>query len=159
VSRELLEDSLNIEQALEAALRGSLSVELDRVALRGSGTPPEPTGIKFTSGVNSHVPVAGPFSSYDDLIDAMLLNWQDNSPVTSAIVMSPLNLATLAKLKEGTTDAPLRKPDVLQNIPMMMTTSMDNDTAILGDFSKLIIAIRTQPRIEVLRELFAENMQ
>jgi len=32
VSRELIDDSVNIEQALEAALRGSLSVELDRVA-------------------------------------------------------------------------------------------------------------------------------
>jgi HK97 family phage major capsid protein len=40
-----------------------------------------------------------------------------------------------------------------------MTTSMDNDTCILGDFSKLVIGIRTSLRIEVLRELFAENMQ
>ena len=159
VSRELIDDSVNIEQALEAALRGSLSVELDRVALRGSGTPPEPKGIKFTSGINSLATVAGPFSDYDDLVDGMALNWADNSPITSAIVMSPFNLATLAKLKESTTDAPLQKPDVLQDVPIMMTTSMDADTAILGDFSKLIIGIRTSLRIEVLRELFSENLQ
>ncbi len=149
VSRELIDDSVNIEQA----------VELDRVALRGSGTPPEPKGIKFTSGINSLATVAGPFSDYDDLVDGMALNWADNSPITSAIVMSPFNLATLAKLKESTTDAPLQKPDVLQDVPIMMTTSMDADTAILGDFSKLIIGIRTSLRIEVLRELFSENLQ
>jgi len=158
-SRELLEDSINIEQALEASFRGALAVELDRVALLGSGTPPEPKGIYNISGVNSHGPIAGGFTDYDDLIDAMALNWADNSPVTSAIVMSPSNLATLAKLKESSTAAPLRKPDVLQNIPMMMTTSMDNDTVILGDFSKLIIGIRTSLRIEVIRELYVENMQ
>jgi len=158
-SRELIEDSVNIESALEAAFRGALAVELDRVALRGSGTPPEPKGIKFISGVNSFGPVAGGFVNYDPLIDGMSLCWEDNSSVTSAIVMSPANLATLAKLKEATTGAPLRKPEVLQNIPMPMTTGLDDDTVILGDFSKLIIGVRTSLRIEVLRELFAANLQ
>jgi HK97 family phage major capsid protein len=156
-SRELIDDSVNIEQALEAALRGALATELDRVALLGAGIAPEPRGIFNTVGVNSFT--SGTLDSYDDFIDAMKLNWEDDSPITSAIIMSPRSLATVAKLKEATTNAPLRKPDVLQDIPMMMTSSMDNYKAILGDFSRLIIGIRTSLRIEVLRELYAENLQ
>ncbi|MGH7847755.1 MAG: phage major capsid protein [Candidatus Binatia bacterium] len=158
VSRELVEDSLNIESALEAAFIGALSVELDRVALRGTGTPPQPRGIVNVVGINE-VPATGPFADYDDLIDAMAANWADNSPMTSAIVMSPFNLAALAKLKEQTTSAYLKKPDVLDGVPMMMTSSMDDDTAIVGDFSKLIVGIRTSLRIEVLRERYAEFLQ
>jgi len=157
VSRELLEDSVNIDQMLEASLRGAMAVEVDRVCLVGSGTPPEPKGIFFTSGINSLG--AAPFQDYDDLIDGMAECWEDNSPITSGIVLSPGNLALLAKLKESTTDAPLRKPDILQNVPILMTTSMDQFSAIIGDFSKLIIGIRTSLRIEILRELYAENLQ
>ena len=42
VSARLLEDSLNIEQALLHALRMSLALEIDRVALMGTGTGNEP---------------------------------------------------------------------------------------------------------------------
>jgi HK97 family phage major capsid protein len=157
-SRELVEDSLNIESALEAAFVGALSTELDRVALRGSGTPPEPRGIVNVVGINE-IPASGPFASYDDLIDAMGANWADDEPVTSAIVMSPSNLAALAKLKEATTNAYLAKPAVLEGVPMMMTSSMDEDTAIVANFARLIMGIRTSLRIEVLRERYAEFLQ
>ena len=73
--------------------------------------------------------------------------------------MSPANLASLSMLKEAVNLQPLRKPDILANIPMMMTKSVNEDTAFVGDFSKLIFGIRTQLRIEVLRELFAGNLQ
>jgi len=156
-SRELLEDSVNIEQALEASFRGAMAVELDRVALLGSGTPPEPRGIKNVVGINSYP--SGPFTNYDPLIAGMAMNWMDNEPITTAIVMSPANYAELAMLKEATTNAYLAKPPVLADIPLMQTMSMDDDTAIIGNFARLIIGIRTSLRIEILRELYAENMQ
>ena len=53
VSRELVEDSINIEAMLQACLAGALAGELDRVALMGSGTAPEPRGIFNTSGIGS----------------------------------------------------------------------------------------------------------
>ncbi len=165
VSRELVEDSVNIEDMLTAALLGGLSRELDRVALIGTGTPPEPRGISTTTNVGS-VAAAGALANYDKIIDAMYECWVDNSPVVNVAIMHPRTLATLAKLKETTTNAPLEKPEVLRAVPFMQTTSLSITEApgtasriILGDFSKLMIGIRTQLRIEVLRELYAANLQ
>ena len=53
ISRELLEDSINIGDILTGALANALALELDRVALLGSGTAPEPRGIFNTSGILS----------------------------------------------------------------------------------------------------------
>lgn len=51
VSRELLDDSLNLETELPRVLAAAMAVELDRVAFFGSGTPPEPTGIVNVTGI------------------------------------------------------------------------------------------------------------
>jgi HK97 family phage major capsid protein len=53
VSRELLEDSLNIGEALNMALAGAIGAELDRVCLMGTGVAPQPTGILNTAGINT----------------------------------------------------------------------------------------------------------
>jgi HK97 family phage major capsid protein len=156
-SRELIADSINIDQALETSLRNSLAAELDRVALIGSGVSPEPTGIFYTSGVNSFPGLV--LTDYDDFISSMALCWEDNSPNVSAIVMSPGNFATLAMLKEATTNAPLAKPEVLRDVPILQTTSVGGDKMVLGDFSQLIIGIRLSLRIEILREIYAEHYQ
>jgi len=154
-SRELIEDSLNIERALEASLRGAFAVELDRVALLGSGTPPEPRGIFNTVGVNSLPGIA--LVNYDPFIQAMAMCWADNSPNVTGVVLSPTNMGITMQFKESTTNAYMQKPAGLP--PFYMTSSMDDDSAVLGDFTRLIIGIRTQLRIEVLRELYAANLQ
>jgi HK97 family phage major capsid protein/HK97 family phage prohead protease len=165
VSRELVEDSLNVEQMLERAFAESMAVELDRVALIGSGTPPEPRGISNTSNVNS-VAGGGAQTNYDKLIDALYECWVDNVPVTSAIVMHPRTFQTYAKLKESTTDAPLARPPVLEGIPFLQTTGLSITEApgtasriIAGDFSRLMIGVRSSLRIEILRERYGEFLQ
>jgi hypothetical protein len=85
----------------------------------------------------------GPFTDYDPIVNAMALCCAANSPNVSAIVMSPVNIATLAVLSEVPTGQYLRKPTVMQNVPILITTGMDNNQVILGDFSRLIIGIRT----------------
>ncbi|MBE3589872.1 MAG: phage major capsid protein [Firmicutes bacterium] len=52
VSRELLEDSVNIEQALTTALTQSMAQEMDRAILFGSGSNNEPLGLTNVAGVN-----------------------------------------------------------------------------------------------------------
>jgi hypothetical protein len=79
-------------------LRGALAVEMDRVCLRGSRVAPEPLGLSG-SGINVQ-PALGPFTDYDPIVNAMALCWAANRPNVSAIVMSPVNIATLAVLSE-----------------------------------------------------------
>lgn len=165
VSRELVEDSVNIERMLETAFTGALSVELDRVALIGSGSAPEPRGISNTTNVGS-VAGGGALTSYDKVLDAVYEILVDNGAMPTAIVMPPRTQNALAKLKEGTTNAPLPKLPLIADIPMLATTSLPiNETPgtssrlIMGDFTQLLFGIRTSLRIEVLRELFAGNLQ
>ena len=51
VSRELVEDAPNVGQELSHAFAASFAVKVDKAALYGSGTDPEPRGVKNTSGV------------------------------------------------------------------------------------------------------------
>jgi HK97 family phage major capsid protein len=157
-SVEVLQDSLNIETALTNAFAGSMAVEVDRVALEGSGVAPEPRGIKNTAGVNELAAV-GAITSYDPLIDLMALLWADNVPQITGIVMNPAQAATLAKLKEATTNAPLAPPAALAGIPREMTTACGAGSIYLGNWAELWLGVRTALRIEVLKERYMENLQ
>jgi HK97 family phage major capsid protein len=95
---ELLEDSPNIESMLQRSLTGSLAVALDKACLVGTGQNNEPLGL-MGLGINT-VPALGPFQDYDDIVNAMASNWVDNETETSAVIMSPVSYATLAKLRE-----------------------------------------------------------
>ncbi len=170
VSRELLEDSINLEQALMGAFAGSMAVELDRVALFGTGTAPEPRGIFNTTGVGSvSMGTNGlALTNYDPFIDVLQTLATANAVDPTAAILAPRTAASLAKLKD-TTNQPLRKPDALASLPFLSSTTVPiNQTqgtavnascVISGDFTQVMVGIRTQLRIELLRELYAANHQ
>jgi HK97 family phage major capsid protein len=169
VSRELLEDSVNIEAALTNALAQALALELDRVALLGSGTAPEPTGIVNTANILSQSmgTNGAALTSYGTLNTA-LASLAAYNAVPSAAIMAPRSYFSMAALVD-TTNQPLLKPWSLMDLPLLKTsqipitqtqgTSTDASTIIVGDFTKLIIGVRQGIRIELLKERYAENMQ
>lgn len=54
ISRKLLkQSSIDVEAFVRNDLATVLALEIDRVALHGSGTAPEPTGIENTTGINT----------------------------------------------------------------------------------------------------------
>ena len=76
----------------------------------------------------------------------------------------------LAKLKEGSTNAPLPLPPAIANIPMFQTTSVpeteDQGTTtgtcssiIFGNFNNLYIGVRMETTVELLPNVFGENYQ
>lgn len=170
VSRELLDDSINIEEALVNAFAGSLAVELDRVALFGSGTAPEPRGIFNTTNVNSvSMGTNGAqLSTYGKLLDCLYELELDNAGKPTGAVMHPRTWRTIQGFVD-TTGQPLQAPSALATLPQLVTTTVPiNQTqgtgttcssVIVGDYSQLLLGIRQEMRIEVLRERFAENHQ
>jgi len=168
VSRELMQDSLNIEQMLEASFAGAMAVELDRVALVGSGVAPEPLGIYGTTNVGSVASVGTP-ADYGKFIDGLYELWIDNEVAPTAAILHPRTATTLAKLPTGIASdkTPLVKPAVLADIPFRTTTSLpinlgggtNESIAILGNFSRLMFGVRSALRVEILRELYAANYQ
>lgn len=168
VSRELLEDSINIEQMLEASFAGAMAVELDRVALVGSGIAPEPLGISETPNVGSVTSVGTP-ADYGKFVDGLAALWGANEVNPTAFVMAPRTLGTLSKMPTGISGdkTPLVPPPVVAAVPFMQTTSIpvnlggggNESIVIVGNFARLMIGIRSSLRVEILRELYAGNHQ
>ena len=171
VSRELLEDSINIGEMLEAALVRAFAVEVDRVCLFGSGTPPQPRGLRTTTNVNevSQGTNGAALTSYDPILDLLALVWADNVTMVNTAIMAPRTLATIAKLKEATTNAPLARPSVLADWRFLQTANVSiaetqgsssvASTLFMGDWSQMLLGFRTEMRVEVARELYRANYQ
>jgi HK97 family phage major capsid protein len=171
VSRELIEDSVNINQAIQQCFAGAFAVELDRVGLFGTGVSPQPHGISGTANVGSvDMGTNGAaLTNYDPFVNAIQTLLTANAQMPTAAVMAPRTLIKSALLKDTLTQ-PMRKPDILANVPFLATTSVPiNQThgtsnvaseAIVGDFRQLMFGLRTSLRVQLLQERFlGDNMQ
>lgn len=168
VSRELLHDALNLEDALRTAISQSFAKALDLVGLRGSGTAPEPRGILNTSGIQSVTNGTNGASlattAYTNFISAVQSLLAADAPASTAAIMAPRSLTTLAGLLD-TTNQPRQAPAVIAKIPFLTTsqipvnltvgTSTDCSEIYLGDFSKLVFIMRERPSIQLAGDLFA----
>lgn len=167
VSRELLEDSLNVGTALPNALTTALALELDRVALLGTGAAPQPRGVAHFANLTANGFAGGDIgpNSYAALVKAKTALRLVNSDVT-AFIMSAREEGRLSEMVD-TTGQPLQPPKAIANIPQLATTAIpinggagsNEGLLFAGDWRKLMIGIRTDIRIEILRERYAENMQ
>jgi HK97 family phage major capsid protein len=156
MSVELSEDSQNIDAVIEREMSAAMALELDRVALLGSGTAPEPRGVLNQSGVSVVALNATP-TDYDFIVDAIGRVWSNNHEPNARIYNA--TLATLIAKFKSTVDAqPLRVPDVVAAVPAYRTnqipdagTSPDDTSLFVGDFTNLLIGLRTSFRLEVSR--------
>jgi len=155
-----------------------VALELDRVALRGSGTAPEPRGVLNQSGVTllAHgangstigSPPAAGVMGWEFLVDAVATvrnaNFEPN-----AQLMAPRTPQSLAKLRD-TTNQYIAPPSYLDGIPRLTTkqipinlttgTSTDTSEVYTGQWDQLMVGIRTDFRLLFLRERFvADNLQ
>lgn len=170
-SLELFEDSVNIGEVLSNSIAQSIAQEWDRVALRGSGTAPEPRGVRNQAGVtitalNGQANGATP-TSYDLLIDSNQVLRAGNFEPT-AYIMAPRTDTTLSKLKDST-GQPLRTPDAVAAIPRLRTnqipttltkgTSTDCSDVYTGDWQHLLLGMRTGLQIRLLDQRYIDNGQ
>lgn len=153
---ELLQDSVNIDRVLMELFAGALAVELDRAALVGSGVSPEPLGVWDTVGVNALTP--DPVLSYDALLDGWDAMSTANAEDPTAVILNPTALRTLRGLKD-TTGRYLRPPESLIETPLLGTTSLAADQVIVGDWTKLVLGVRQQLRVQVHQQTFADRLQ
>ena len=160
-SRELLDDSLNINEAMQGVLSKALAAKVDQVALEGSGVAPEPTGLRLQSGIGNTT-LGAALTSYAPFVAARTGILSANGGLISAIVLHPRDEGTLAGLLDST-NQPLNAPPAIAGIPMLTTSAIQIDAgssnnesnAYVGNFSNLLIGLRNDVRVEVLRERFA----
>jgi HK97 family phage major capsid protein len=170
LSVELFDDSdPSAEDVIARSFAAQVALELDRVALRGSGTAPEPRGVLNQSGVTitTHGANGAAITNYDFWLDAKGVVLGNNFE-PNAHIQAPRSSTSLSKLKEATTNAYLAPPANMlpmlatKQIPINLTvgTSTDCSEIYTADWSNLLIGIRTEFQLLFLRERFlADNLQ
>lgn len=170
-SRELLQDAPNIESALDDAFRKALAGGLDLAALYGTGLNDQPTGLANQANINvvSMGVNGAAITSYDPLVDARSAILGANATEPTSVIMAPRTGGVLGKLKD-TTNQPLRRPDALSNIknwyettrvPINETqgTAVNASSIFEGEFAEMILGIRNEVTIEVVRDQHAQEFQ
>lgn len=168
ISRELLADGQNIQDALLLAIGQSFAKELDRAGLRGSGTSPEPRGVLNTSGIQAVTNGANGASlattRYANVFSAVQALLQADAPMPTAVIGSPRSIVGLAQLAD-TTNQPLMVPGMLQPMQMIATSQIPNTLTVgtssdcselyVADFSNLYFMMREAVSVQLLSELYA----
>ena len=171
-TREWLADAFGADAVLNTIIAQPFARELDRAALRGTGTAPQPRGIlntpnvlSVTNGANGASLASTRYANFFTGVQQILEN---NGPMPTAAIMSPRSRVVLGGLAD-TTGQPLQVPSLLSGLQMLVTsqvpnnltvgTSTDNSEIYLGDFSRLVYAMRENVSIQPLREAFATSGQ
>ena len=164
-SRELLDDALNIGDAMRTMLASTLARTIDQTALEGTGVAPVPKGLRLQTGIGD-VALNGALANYASFVTARKTILQANGGPLTGIIMSPRDEATLTGLVDST-GQPLQAPAAISAVPMFTTSSIQTDAGsgndeaniYLGNFANLLIALRSDVRIEILRERYADVHQ
>jgi HK97 family phage major capsid protein len=170
LSVELFEDAdPSSEDVIANSFAGQMAVELDRVALLGTGTPPEPRGVLNQSGVTvtTHGANGTAITNFDWWLDAIgAVRAAGFEP--TAHIQAPRSSTSLSKLKEATTNAYMAPPVGLlpmyttKSVPITVTTGTSTDTSYVftADWSQLMVGIRTDFTLRFLGERYlADNLQ
>jgi HK97 family phage major capsid protein len=170
VSRELLMDSSNLDQALFNAIAQAFAKEMDRAGLRGTGTSPEIRDILNTTGIqavtNGTNGASLATTAYTNFISAVNSLLAADAPMPTGAIMSPRSLTVLGGLLD-TTNQPRRQPAILDGTKFIATSQIPNNLTVgsssdctelyIGDFSKVIFFMREGVSVQLLKETFAET--
>jgi HK97 family phage major capsid protein len=168
-SRELLEDSLNMEQMLPQIIAAAMAQAVDLAGLFGTGADGQPTGltglgigqVALNAKLSAH---AG--GAYGSLVAARAAILTANAAEPTAILMNPREDGALVGLRDGN-GMPAQAPAKIAAVPQLMTTAIattggvgtNESSIIMGDFKHLLIGLRNSLRIEILKERYAEHNQ
>jgi HK97 family phage major capsid protein len=168
-SRELLEDSLNLEQMLPQIIAAAMAAEVDRAGLFGTGEDDQPTGL--TGLLIGEVALNAKLSahargSYGPLVAARTQILTANAGEPTAIILHPREDGALVGLVDGIGN-PAQAPARIASIPQLTTTAIpvnlgdgtNESSIIVGNFRHMLIGLRNEIRIEILKERYAEFHQ
>ena len=170
LSIELFEDAINGPQVIEDQIGKALGLAIDKAILYGiearDGLRTWLTG-DATNSINEVTPSTNgdTVTTFAKFITAAQKVLEGNCPLEPeqlTLIWSPRVWATVNALTEGANNQPLRGPDWFQSMKKLTSTQISTtevqgnvstgSTAFLGDFSQVIIGMRSNPVIEVSRE-------
>lgn len=157
MSLELFEDGIQTPGVIEQALADAIALEWDRVALIGSGIGAEPTGISNAANTleEAHNAALTNYAAFSSAYYKL----QAANEEASALIMHPRSFGELDVLAAIADGQYLRPPASFENFKKLpsaqipITLGGGTDTlAIMGDFSQLVLGMRTNLHIEMSRD-------
>jgi HK97 family phage major capsid protein len=149
ISRELVEDAPNAQAEVDRLLRIALGQELDRAALFGAGGNNEPVGLFNAAGIQSIGALGSPAEqlSWDLLLNAIEQIEGVNGKPT-AYTINARNKRILAGQKDGE-QRYIEAPKDVAELSRFVSNKLDDNQAVLGDFSQMMIGTRIGVQLAV----------
>lgn len=154
ISRRLLiQSSIDIEAFVRRDLATQIGIEIDRVALNGSGSGNQPTGVLQTAGIGAYsaTTATGESVTWDMVVGiwkevakdnaAMgTLAWMTNSLVIAQLLSTKKDTGSGRFLIENITDGLLGYPVFnSNNVPSNLQSSGNRSALIFGNWADLLI--------------------
>lgn len=167
-SVELAQDSPDFGQQLFKVIVGAMGSAVDAAGLFGGGTY-GPAGIFGASGVNATTGI-GTVTNYAEILTAVKQLLDANVPLdvaTRYAIMSPGTWLKYEGLATGISSdkTQLPRPRALENMEFLVTSnantygSPQGSVMFLGDFSNLLMGVRREASVEVLKATtYASNL-
>lgn len=160
LSLELFEDVDGLTGSVEDAMSSAIALELDRAALLGSGVG-EPRGLYNTTGVNAYsMGDNGAVLSNYDPFSLACEYIADANGTAGSVIYSPRTAGKIDRLKDST-NQPLVAPESFKGlskfstnqVPITQTqgTATTSSFSAVGDFSQMVIGMRTRLVLEASR--------
>lgn len=171
-SREILSDAPNLSEALRIAIGQAFAQEIDRTALLGSGTAPEPRGLANVAGVHAISTGANGASLqtgyYPGVLGGVEAILGSNAPMPTGLISSHRTRIGAATLQDANGQW-LPAPPLLSGMRMLSTSAIADDLtvgssddcslAFVGDFGRMALVFREGVSVQIARELFAASGQ
>jgi HK97 family phage major capsid protein len=157
MSLELAADGPGSEAIIRASMAQAIARAIDYAAISGTGTAPEPRGLRNTPGVATYV-VSGELDSWEVLQAFKPVRAANYEP--TALIGHPGSITSWQALRD-TTGQPKALPPILQNFPVLHSTGVRHDLApggtssesYIGDWTQMYVGLRLGLQIEVQRDL------
>jgi HK97 family phage major capsid protein len=161
LSQELWQDAGLLDQTIRQSISEASALEIDRAALVGTGVGEQPRGIYNDAAVTKTA--AATSMCYDDLSDS-IYRIQNSNHEPNSCVMSPRSRNYLRKLKDGEgqyLNVPSWMPPIYdtKQLPDNLGTLANESIVITGDFTNVVVGIRSQLTLQVLKEIKAKSYQ
>lgn len=144
-SRELIEDSANFAAIVEETLMRALAAAIDNLGVNGSGVGQNPCGILNQDGI-AVTDTVGALTWAKLALGAKAVRLRNHEPNAALLsVNNSHSLGMSVDLQNRWLDA----PPVLRGVTGLDSTSVPDDKAVVGDFSRFALGLRQAASIEV----------
>ena len=170
ITNNMLADAPAVRGLIDAQLLQHLQLTLETQVISGNGTPPNMLGILSNTGINTIGLGAGSGTSIDAIYHAMTIVMATGLGNPTASVWNPLDFEAIRLARENAASGTLggyllgppntTGPTTLWGRPAVLAIGMPVDTALVADFSGMMLFDREQGAIRTgtINDQFVRNM-